>query len=56
MTAKFKVGKTSKEDYEKFLKKADEFCEMMRQSLDKRSGMRPGLTLSIRGFQLMMRC
>ena len=35
MTAKFKIGKSSKEDYKKFLKKADEFYEMMQQSLAK---------------------
>jgi len=34
MTAEFKIGKTSKEDYVKFLKKAYEFLEMMRQSLE----------------------
>ena len=33
MTAKFKVGKMSKEDYEKFLKKADEFCERQNRWL-----------------------
>jgi len=33
MTGKFKIGKTSKEDYKKFLKKADEFYEMMQQSI-----------------------
>lgn len=33
MTGKFKIGKSSKEDYKKFLKKADEFYEMMQQSL-----------------------
>lgn len=43
MTAKFKVGKASKEDYEKFLKKADEFCEMMRQSLNKEKWNAAGL-------------
>lgn len=43
MIAKFKVGKTSKEDYEKFLKKADEYCEMMRQSLDRKKWNAAGL-------------
>lgn len=43
MTAKFKVGKMSREDYEKFLKKADEFCEMMRQSLNKKKWNAAGL-------------
>ena len=43
MIAKFKVGKTSKEDYEKFLKKADEFCEMMHQSLTKEKWNAAGL-------------
>ena len=43
MTAKLKVGKTSKKDYGKFLKKADEFCEMMRQSLDKEKWNAAGL-------------
>jgi HEPN domain-containing protein len=43
MTEKFKVGKTSKQDYKKFLKKADEFCEMMRQSLNKKKWNAAGL-------------
>lgn len=29
MTGKFKIGKSSKEEYKKFLKKADEFFEIM---------------------------
>lgn len=43
MIVKFKVGKTSKEDYKKFLKKADEFCEMMHQSLIKKKWNAAGL-------------
>ena len=43
MTAKYRVGKTSKDEYENFLKKADEFCEMMRQSLDKEKWNAAGL-------------
>lgn len=43
MTLKFKVGKASKEDYVKFLKKADEFCEMMRQSLGEEKWNAVGL-------------
>ena len=33
MTVTFKIGKSSKEDYKKFIKKAEEFFDMMRQSL-----------------------
>ena len=43
MTAKFKIGKSSKEDYKKFLKKADEFYEMMQQSLVKEKWNAVGL-------------
>lgn len=43
MTGKFKIGKSSKEDYKKFLKKADEFYEMMRQSLMKEKWNASGL-------------
>ena len=43
MTAKFKIGKSSKEDYKKFLKKADEFYEMMQQSLAKEKWNAVGL-------------
>jgi len=32
MTEKFKIGKSSKEDYKKFLRKANEFYEMMQVS------------------------
>lgn len=35
MTGKYKIGKSSKEEYKNFLKKADEFYEMMQQSLIK---------------------
>ena len=35
MTGKFKIGKSSKEDYKKFLKKTEEFFEMMQQSIMK---------------------
>ncbi|MGD2294693.1 MAG: HEPN domain-containing protein [Candidatus Aminicenantes bacterium] len=43
MTGKFKIGKSSKEDYKKFLKKADEFYEMMQQSLMKEKWNAAGL-------------
>jgi len=43
MTGKFKVGKTSKEDYIKFLKKADEFFEIMQESLKKEKWNAAGL-------------
>jgi hypothetical protein len=43
MTAKFKIGKSSKEDYKKFIKKADEFYEMMLQSLVKEKWNAVGL-------------
>lgn len=43
MTGKFKIGKTSKEDYKKFLKKADEFYEMMHQSIIKEKWNAAGL-------------
>jgi uncharacterized protein (UPF0332 family) len=43
MIAKFKIGKSSKEDYKKFLKKADEFFEMMQQSLMKEKWNAAGL-------------
>jgi hypothetical protein len=43
MTVKFKIGKSSKEDYKKFLKKADEFYEMMQQSLMKEKWNAAGL-------------
>lgn len=43
MTGKVKVGKTSKEEYRKFLKKADEFFEMMQQSLEKEKWNAAGL-------------
>ena len=43
MTGKFKIGKSSKEDYKKFLKKADEFHEMMQQSLMKEKWNAAGL-------------
>ena len=43
MTEKFKIVKSSKEDYKKFLKKADEFYEMMQQSLAKEKWNAVGL-------------
>lgn len=43
MTGKFKIGKSSKEDYKKFLKKADEFLETMRESLMKEKWNAAGL-------------
>lgn len=43
MTEKFKIGKSSKEDYKKFLRKADEFYEMMRVSLVKEKWNAAGL-------------
>ncbi len=54
MTDKFKVGKSSKEDYIKFLKKADEFFEIMRESLRKKDGMQPDLMLFMLVSPLMM--
>jgi hypothetical protein len=33
MTTKYKIGKTSKEEYRKFLKKAEEFFEITQKSL-----------------------
>jgi HEPN domain-containing protein len=43
LTGKFKIGKSSKEDYKKFLKKADEFLETMRESLMKEKWNAAGL-------------
>ncbi len=43
MTEKFKIGKSSKEDYKKFLRKADEFYEMMQHSLMKEKWNAAGL-------------
>ena len=43
MIEKFKIGKSSKEEYKKFLKKADEFYEMMQQSLMKEKWNAAGL-------------
>ena len=43
MIGKFKIGKSSKEDYKKFLKKAEEFFEMMEQSLMKEKWNAAGL-------------
>ena len=43
MTAKFKIGTSSKEDYKKFLKKSEEFFEMMRESLMKEKWNAAGL-------------
>lgn len=43
MSGKFKIGKSSKEEYSKFLKKAEEFFEMMRQSLLKERWNAAGL-------------
>jgi HEPN domain-containing protein len=43
VTGKFKIGKSSKEEYKKFLKKADEFYEMMQQSLMKEKWNAAGL-------------
>jgi hypothetical protein len=37
MTGKYKIGKLSKEDYKKFLKKAEEFYEMMQQGLKRKT-------------------
>lgn len=50
MTGKFKIGKSSKEDYKKFLKKADEFYEMMRQSLMKEKWNASGLNATHTGI------
>lgn len=43
MTEKFKIGKSSKEDFKKFLKKAEEFVEMMRQSIKEEKWNAAGL-------------
>lgn len=43
MTGKFKIGKSSKEEYKKFLKKADEFFEIMQQSLKNEKWNATGL-------------
>lgn len=43
MIAKYKIGTSSKEDYKKFLKKAEEFFEMMQQSLIKEKWNAAGL-------------
>jgi len=43
MTGKFKIGKSSKEEYKKFLKKADEFYEIMQQSLIREKWNAAGL-------------
>ena len=43
MSGKFKIGKSSKEEYRKFLKKEEEFFEMMRQSLLKEKWNAAGL-------------
>lgn len=43
MTGKFKIGKSSKEEYKKFLKKADEFFEIMQQSLKNEKWNAAGL-------------
>ena len=43
MTGKFKIGKSSKEDYKKFLRKAEEFYEMMQHSLMKEKWNAAGL-------------
>jgi uncharacterized protein (UPF0332 family) len=43
VTEKFKIGKSSKEEYKKFLKKAEEFFEMMQQSLTKEMWNATGL-------------
>ena len=43
MTGKFKIGKSSKEEYKKFIKKADEFCEIMQQSLKNEKWNATGL-------------
>ncbi len=43
MTGKFKIGKLSKEEYKKFLKKADEFFEIMQESLKKEKWNAAGL-------------
>lgn len=43
MTTKFKIGKTSKEDYKKFLMKAEEFFDIMHESLKKKSWNAAGL-------------
>lgn len=43
MTSKFKVGKTSKEDYMNFLKKAYEFFEITQISLKKEKWNAAGL-------------
>jgi len=43
MAEKFRIGKSSKEDYKKFLKKANEFYEMMQHSLMKEKWNAAGL-------------
>ncbi len=43
MIGKFKIGKSSKEEYKKFLKKADEFFEIMQQSLKNEKWNATGL-------------
>ena len=54
MSGKFKIGKSSKEEYRKFLKKAEEFFEMMRQSLLKEKWNAAGLNAIHTGFLQMM--
>jgi len=43
VTSKFKVGKSCKQDYTRFLKKADEFFEIMHQSLAQEKWNAAGL-------------
>jgi hypothetical protein len=43
MNGKFKIGKSSKEEYKKFLKKAEEFCDVMQQSLMREKWNAAGL-------------
>ena len=43
MTVKFKIGKSSKAEYKKFLKKAEEFFDMMQQSLIREKWNAAGL-------------
>lgn len=43
MTGKFKIGETSREDYKKFLKKAEEFFEIMKISLRREKWNAAGL-------------
>jgi hypothetical protein len=52
MTGKFKIGKSSKEEYKKFLKKADEFFEIMQQSLKKEKWNAAGLNAIHTGISL----